>query len=61
MRRYYSSDKKKREDAKRKHQAEKRLKKFNKSQKPAETENEATSNTTTSEATVSVTESQSDH
>jgi hypothetical protein len=36
MRQYYASDKKKREEAKRKHQAEKRLKKLNKSQKPVE-------------------------
>lgn len=31
MRQYYASDKKRREEAKRKHQAEKRMKKMNKS------------------------------
>ncbi len=31
MRQYYASDKKRREEAKRKHQAEKRMKKLNKS------------------------------
>ena len=49
MRQYYASDKKRREEAKRKHQAEKRMKKLNKSQKAAgqETVPEGTATPTT--------------